>query len=174
MVINPAPHQSYPWQGRGWRFTPCQEFPQPSKYLKIHNLPMTGFELQTSSIGSNRFTNWASTTALNIPRVFFKKNGPLPAFFSFFVFSTQLTVNKCFDKSLPMTGFKPRISDVWGDRSTTESQPLPYHQNILSTILSIQNRKVLLCFHDYVALYLKNYFKNNWMITNSTGQAIFM
>ena len=27
-------------------------------------LPMTGFELRTSGIGSNRSTNWATTTAI--------------------------------------------------------------------------------------------------------------
>ena len=47
---------------------------------------------------------------------YFLKNGPYPA--SFFVFSTQLTVNKCSTKVLPMTGFEPRNSGVRGDRST--------------------------------------------------------
>ena len=28
------------------------------------SLPMTGFELQISGVGSDRFTNWAKTTAL--------------------------------------------------------------------------------------------------------------
>ena len=53
------------------------------------------------------------------------KNGPFQAsFFFIFVFSTQLTVNKCSIKVLRMTGFKPRISGVRGDALPTEPQPL--------------------------------------------------
>ena len=33
-------------------------------------LPMTGFKLRTSGIGSNRSTNWATTTALGTSQVF--------------------------------------------------------------------------------------------------------
>ena len=33
-------------------------------YVHYESLPMTGFELQTSEIGSDRSTNWATTTAL--------------------------------------------------------------------------------------------------------------
>ena len=50
----------------------------------------------------------------------FIKNGPFTAYFSLFSSFQQM-----FDKSLPMTGFEPRISGVGGDCSTTESQPLP-------------------------------------------------
>ena len=51
--------------------------------VQYNLLPMTGFELRTSGIGSNCSTNWATTTA------------PI-TFFFIFVFSARATVNnKC-------------------------------------------------------------------------------
>ena len=46
-----------------------------------------------------------------------------PLFLYFRLFNT-VDGKQMFDKSLPMTGFEPRISDVGGDRSHTEPQSL--------------------------------------------------
>ena len=47
-----------------------------------------------------------------------------PLFLYFRLFNT-VDSKQMFVKSLPMTGFEPRISGVGGDRFTTEPQPLP-------------------------------------------------
>ena len=71
-------------------------------------------------------------------------NGPFPASFSFiFVFSIQLTVNKCsIYKFLPMIGFEPRTSGI-------ESYQLSHNhcQSIVgSTFLEwLQCRTYVLC-----------------------------
>ena len=49
----------------------------------------------------------------------------LASFFLYFRLFNTVDWKQMFDKSLPMTGFELRISGVWGDRSTTEPQPLP-------------------------------------------------
>ena len=46
-------------------------------------------------------------------------------FFLYFRLFNTVDRKQMFDESLAMTGFKPRISGVGGDRSTTEPQPLP-------------------------------------------------
>ena len=99
-------------------------------------LPMTRFKRRTSGVEHNRFTNWATTSALRyvisflkvkyefcrlrIRKSFFK--WAIPGLFSFsFVFSIQLTVGKQLNvwyKSLPMTGFEPRTYGVRSDCST--------------------------------------------------------
>ena len=50
--------------------------------VQFNFLLMTGFELRTTGTGSNRSTNWATTTA-HIRSLSFLKNGPTPASFSF-------------------------------------------------------------------------------------------
>ena len=88
---------------------------------------MTGFELQTCGIWSDRSTNWATTSTLtqiclikNLINFIFL-NGPFPASFSLFS-SFQYSVDsiQMFDinKFLPMTGFEPRASGIRSDRST--------------------------------------------------------
>ena len=47
-----------------------------------------------------------------------------PLFLHFRLFNT-VDSKQMFDKSLPMTGFKPWISGIGGDRSTTEPHHCP-------------------------------------------------
>ena len=41
----------------------CLFNPVDSKQCLIYILPMTGFEPRTSGVGTDRFANWATTTA---------------------------------------------------------------------------------------------------------------
>ena len=70
---------------------------------------------------------------------FLKKGLSRPLFFFIFVFSTQM-----FNKSLPMTGFEPRISGVGGDCSTNWATTTT-HFNIFFQQLSsnIENNRTM-------------------------------
>ena len=57
--------------------------------------------------------------------ILFVKNGPFPAFFLYFRLFNTVDSKQMFNKSLPMPGFKPRISGVGGNRSTTEPHHCP-------------------------------------------------
>ena len=55
----------------------------------------------------------------------FKKNWPFQAFFLYFLLLNTIGNKQMFDKSLPMTGFEPRISVLEATALPTEPQPLP-------------------------------------------------
>ena len=74
----------------------------------------------------------------------FLKIGHLRLCFLYFRLFNTFDSNQMFDKSLPMTGFKPRISGVGGDISTTELQPLPIGWLFTSTYLSFPQPNPLL------------------------------
>ena len=70
------------------------------------------------------------------------QNGPfLASFFLYFCLFNTVDSKQMFNKSVPMTGFEPRISVIGSDRSTTESQPL--QRPILSTIYERTGRTKL-------------------------------
>ena len=48
-----------------------------------------------------------------------------PPFSLYFRLFNTVDSKQMFNKSLPMTGFEPRISGVSGDSYTTEIKPLP-------------------------------------------------
>ena len=62
--------------------------------VQYNFLPMTGIKPQTSGIGSDRSTNWATTTAANL---FFKWAKPASFLFIFVLFSTQWQYSTKFD-----------------------------------------------------------------------------
>ena len=79
--------------------------------VQYNFLLMTGFELRTTGTGSNRSTNWATTTA-HIRSLSFLKNGPTPASFSF-IFglfkqtSLQFLQQIIFYRIQPVTPHRP-------------------------------------------------------------------
>ena len=95
----------------------------------------------------------------------------IPGLFYFiFVFSTQLTVKQIFDKSLPMTGFKPWISGVGGDRSTTEPQPLPPAYNLIKEIMIVLyvSRVLMTLCKEYDSIVI-TYYRRSFLISATGG-----